>query len=291
MSLARIENRFLISREGSNYPPHHSGDHLEETFVKFWQINGSGKRKLIPVHWTAVYNHRIREGLGEGTPNSKVRRELQSYLDSLPKNDSYFIVCTHDDAPAENLPPDTQIFSAGGNSSKIDVTIPLTCSSHKEISDPIRTIPISFVGSITHDIRQKLLMFVNQKPGVFLQVFEWQENISPERSQNFKNVTQNSMFTLCPRGYGATSYRLYESIQLGSIPVYVSDKHLLPWSDEIDWNDFCVIIKPHQIEEIFDMTLGMQNKRFKEMQSNLIGMWEKHFSIEASCMHIAKRIK
>lgn len=291
MSTTIINEEFLLPREGSNYPPHHVGDHLEEYFVKYWLKEGAGKRKFIPVHWTAVYNHKIKDGLGLGSPNALLRQSLQKYLDSLPKNDKYFIVCTHDDAPLERLPPDTQIFAAGGNAKKIDVPIPLACGPHFEIHDPVRTIPLSFVGSVTHPIRQKLLMEVNGKSGVLLQAFEWQENISSERSQNFKQITLNSMFSLCPRGYGATSYRLYEAIQLGAIPVYVSDKHLLPWSDEIDWSSFCLILKPDQISKIFELTLGMGNKKMREMQTNLVGIWDKHFSIEASCRHIAKRIK
>jgi hypothetical protein len=291
MNTTEIRQEFLISRDGFNYPPHHAGDHLEEAFVKFWQKNGSGNRLLIPVHWTAVYNYKVKEGLGSGTPNHSLRQKLQSYLDSLPKDGLYFIVCTHDDAPSERLPPNTQVFAAGGNSERIDVAIPLTCGAHSNILDPIRTIPMSFVGSVTHMLRQHLLMSVNGKPGLLIQVDEWQENVSQQKSENFKQITQNSMFSLCPRGYGATSYRLYEAIQLGAVPVYVSDKHLLPWNDELDWESFCVIVKPHEIQRVLDMTFGMGNKKFRKMQQNLDTLWEEYFSIEATCRHISKRIK
>lgn len=291
MTVTEPKQEFLLPRGGFNYPPHHSGDHLEEAFVKFWLKEGTGDRKLIPIHWTAVYNHRVKEGLDPGSPNHILRQELKTYLRSLPREGKYFVVCTHDDAPSEELPPNTQVFAAGGNANKIDVPIPLTCGPHLEVLDPVRTIPMSFVGSVTHPIRQTLLMSVNGKPGVYLQVSEWQENISSEKSQTFKQITQNSMFSLCPRGYGATSYRLYEAMQLGSVPVYVSDKHLLPWNDELDWNSFCVILKPEQISDIFELTFGIGNKKLREMQTNLDEIWKKHFSIEASCKHILKRIK
>lgn len=286
-----ICQEFLMERVGPNYPPHHTGPHLEEAFVKYWQVHGRGDRLLIPVHWTAVYNYRVKEGLGPGSPNHSLRQKLKNYLCSLPREGKYFVVCTHDDAPSEELPPDTQVFAAGGNAERIDVPIPLTCGPHTEILDPIRSIPMSFVGSVTHKIRQNLLIEVHNKSGVLIQASEWQENVTPERSQNFKQITQNSMFSLCPRGYGATSYRLYESMQLGAVPVYVSDKHLLPWSDEIDWSEFCVIVKPHQIPNIFEMTFGIGNKKLREMQIKLEGIWGKHFSVEASCRHIASRVK
>jgi len=290
MNTTEIRQEFLIEREGSNYPPHHVGDHLEEAFVKFWQKNGTGNRKLIPVHWTAVYNHRLKEGLGPGSPNQKLRQKLQIYLDSLPKNDQYFIVCTHDDAPSERLPLNTLVFAAGGNSSKIDVEIPLTCGPHENSGDFLRTVPISFVGSMTHPIRQIMGQSVQGMHGVFLNFTEWKPDVTTERVDLFRQITQRSIFSLCPRGYGATSYRLYESMQLGAIPVYVSDKHLLPWSDELDWSQFCVLIKPNDIQNILQLTLGLSASKVRKMQENLEGVWENYFSIHATCRMIAARV-
>jgi len=286
-----LAREFLIERVDPCYPPHHTGDHLEEAFVKFWQDEGNNARKLIPVHWTAVYNHKVKEGLGPGTPNWSLRNDLKRYLNSLDKNDKYFVVTTHDDAPAEDLPPNTVVFAAGGNAKKIDVAIPLTCGPHNITEDPLRTIPCSFVGSMTHPIRHTLLSRVHNKPGMLVQAFEWQEKVSDQKADLFKQITQRSIFSLCPRGYGASSYRLYEAIQLGSIPVYVSDKHLLPWNDEIKWQDFCVIVHPADIDNIADLTLGLSNSRVKEMQKKLENIWINHFSIEATCKHILKRTK
>lgn len=291
MKTSEIDRKFLIERVDPCYPPHHTGEHLEETFIKFWQHEGNNARKLIPVHWTAVYNHRVKEGLEPGTPNWLLRNDLKRYLNSLDKNEKYFVVSTHDDAPAEDLPPNTLVFAAGGNAKKIDIPIPLTCGPHNIAEDPLRTIPCSFVGSMTHPIRQSLLSEVHNKPGVLIQAFDWQEKVSDQKADLFKQITQRSIFSLCPRGYGATSYRLYESIQLGSIPVYVSDKHLLPWSDELDWRGFCVIVNPHDIKKVLESTLGLTDSRVKEMQKNLKDIWNNHFSIEATCKHILKRVK
>lgn len=281
---------FLFEREGPVYPPHHEGDHLEEAFIKFWRSKGKGKRKLIPIHWTSVYNHRAREGLTPGTPNQELRNRLRYYLHSLDPKDSYFVVCTHDDAPAEDLPPDTLVFSAGGNSKKINIPIPLTCGPHDGPGDHLRTIPISFVGSFTHPLRNFMGKTLQGKPGVFLNGAEWEPEVTKDRVELFKQVTKRSIFSLCPRGYGATSYRLYESMQLGSIPVYISDKHLLPWSDEIDWEEFCVIVSPKDIHNILEMTLGLPASKVKRMQESLSRMWKDYFSIEATCNHISKRV-
>lgn len=284
--MTKKSNEFLLDRQDPCYPPHHTGDHLEEAFIKYWEAEGKGPRKLIPIHWTAVYNYRIKEGLGPGTPNGQLRDQLQSYLQELNPYDKYFIVCTHDDAPTECLPPDTLVFSAGGNSSQIDIPIPLTCGPHEGPGDYLRTIPISFIGSLTHPIRYAIDHALRGKPGVFLSSTEWTPEVSEDRVDLFKQVTQRSIFSLCPRGYGATSYRLYEAMQLGAIPVYVSDKHLLPWSDQIDWSKFCVIVKPNDVQNILQMTLAIPASKVRKMQDTLMSVWGKHFSIDATCKHI-----
>jgi hypothetical protein len=279
-NLVNKDSRFLVNRLDC-YPPHHRGDHLEEHFIKFWEAEGHSSRKLIPVHWTAVYN----------AHNRTLREELKLYLKSLDPNDRYFVVCTHDDAPVEDLPPDTIVFGAGGNSERINIPIPLTCSAHGDPGDFIRTIPMSFVGSMTHPIRQSMESILLGNPDVFLSTSQWSVEVPSDRVDLFKRVTQRSIFSLCPRGYGATSYRLYESMQLGAIPVYVSDKHLLPWSDELDWSQFSILVKPHEIDNIVQMALGESASKVRKMQDKLYSTWVDYFSIESTCKHIARRAK
>ncbi len=287
--LATSNDSFLIERDGSPYPPHHFGEHLEEYSIHFFKDKES-KRKLIPVHWTAVYNYRAKEGLGIGTPNGKLREQLQIYLDSLDRNESYFIVCTHDDAPNENLPPNTLVFGAGGNSNKIDVPIPLTCAKHQNITDRMKVIPVSFVGSVTHNIRFSLLNELNGKQGVFINASHWSSDVSNEKIDLFKTVTEQSIFSLCPRGYGSTSYRLYEAMQLGAIPVYVSDSHMLPWNDEIDWNEFCIVKNDLSISLLHQELMSMSGTKIRKMQDRLSTVWDEYFSIEATCKQILKKV-
>jgi hypothetical protein len=80
-------------------------------------------------------------------------------------------------------------------------------------------------------------------------------------------------------------------MQLGAIPVYLSDNHLLPWSDEIDWNTFSVVIKPEEFQNIMKMTLGRSATDVRKMQEVLSNIWDKHFSISATSHHILKRVK
>ena len=60
--------------------------------------------------------------------------------------------------------------------------------------------------------------------------------------RRFVELMSRSVFALCPRGYGRTSYRMYEALQLGCIPVYIHDESWLPYADELDWREFAVLV-------------------------------------------------
>ena len=52
-----------------------------------------------------------------------------------------------------------------------------------------------------------------------------------EQFNSYKDLISESYFSLCPRGYGPTSFRLYESISLGTVPIYISDDFSYPLKD------------------------------------------------------------
>jgi len=201
-------------------------------------------------------------------------------------------VCQHDDAPREKLPPDTLIFSAGGNNKGTNVIpIPLICSPLLNTSNLIlknKDIFCSFIGSDTHRIRRKLHEKYNSK--YVFQQNSWNPTISDEKLNNFIDITTRSKFALCPRGYGASSFRLYETMQLGSIPVYVSDEHYLPWSDEIDWNSICILIKEHEIDNLDNILKNIDDITYENMLSNIKQIYNKYFTLEGVCNNIIKRI-
>jgi hypothetical protein len=260
------------------YPPYHSGLYLEDYFINEWEKSEvNSDRDFIAVSWTSYYN------------NGCNRDILQSYLNTLDKDKKYFVVCQHDDAPNEELPPDTLIFSAGGNFlNKNVIPIPLICSQIPAIQKNKKDIFCSFVGSNTHRIRQKI--YEKYKNIFYFDQSNWQPSISNEKLNNFLNITTRSKFSLAPRGYGPTSFRLYEIFQLNSVPVYVSDRHYLPWSDEIDWKDICVLISENQINDIENILNNISEEKYNCMLENINKFYSKYFTLEGVYANIIKRI-
>lgn len=266
------------------YPPYHVGRYLEEYFFDWFQNNPvDTDRKYIDIFWTNLY---CNAATGN-RPNVNIQQELNQ----LDPNGKYFTVCQHDDGPMENLPEDTIIFSAGGNRTNGNIVpIPLICSSFGTMINESKEFLCSFVGSMTHPIRNMMCQRWATDPDFIVATQNWMQVVPQKNLAIFKSLTAKSKFTLCPRGYGKTSFRLYEAIQLGSVPVYVSDEHYLPWSDELDWNEYCVLIHPNQIDQLKDILLNYSDERINRMVRNAQSLYAEYFSLPGVCTQIAGRL-
>jgi hypothetical protein len=118
----------------------------------------------------------------------------------------------------------------------------------------------------------------------------WTPSVSENDFNNFINITSRSIFCLAPRGYGRSSFRLYEAIQLGTIPVFIYDDKWLPFEDEIDWNEFSVLIDVNNIQNIDSILSSYTSERVKQIQDNLYNYWMNNFTMESICQKIINRI-
>jgi len=271
------------------YPPYHRGEYLEEYFYKRWnEENIKIDRQYIDIFWT----NNFCNSMFAGQKYQNLQQELDNELES---NGKYFTVCQFDDGPFENFPEDTIIFSAGGNREGDNIVpIPLICSSiPKElIHNKEKTIFASFVGSRnTHPIRMDMCNHLSGKNEYKIIASNWSTTIHMDDFKKFVEVTCSSKFAFAPRGYGKQSFRLYEILQLGAVPVYVSDVHYLPWMEEIDWNDFCVPINEDEIEEIDDILKSISDTEYEKLLENGRIIYQEYFSLEGMFKNIIKRLK
>lgn len=239
------------------------------------------QRIYIPVKWTA---YQIDANYGNDPRKiSKLKNYCRTIGDFVANKSvtKYFTVVQYDDgilAPIGNC----RVFAAGGVGTD---PIPLTTERHK-VSGFKKEILCSFLGSVgTHPIRKQMVEVLKDKDLFMVaDVYTKKEN-----TMRFVEITEKSCFTLCPRGYGKTSFRLYEAMQLGSVPVYISDIHWLPYTKFVDWKKFCLVIKPEEIKDL-PKRLGslVSSGEHRVMAAEAKRVYEEYFSFESMFKWILK---
>jgi len=88
----------------------------------------------------------------------------------------------------------------------------------------------------------------------------------------------SSDYTLCVRGAGNFSYRFYEVLSAGRIPVFVNTKCVLPFEDEINWKKHCVWIELEDLTNASAILRSFHEKinpqEFIEIQKANRKLWE-----------------
>lgn len=88
---------------------------------------------------------------------------------------------------------------------------------------------------------------------------------SSEISKVFFSNMLGTDYTLCVRGFGNWSYRFYETLACGRMPVFVDTDCALPLETKIDWRRYCVWVDkselPHIGEKILDFHTDQSLKR------------------------------
>ena len=75
-------------------------------------------------------------------------------------------------------------------------------------------------------------------------------------------------FVLCPRGTGTSSFRLYETLMMGSIPIITGMKDY-PFDDEYDWDSFSFRIDSiKDLQYLVDNAQKLSDKDIEEMKQN-----------------------
>lgn len=265
------------------YPNYHKGEYFEEFFFRKFtnefdnmSVNGI---KYIPIYWTNCYTNKVF---------AKKEYEIQKELDRLDKNERYFTVSQHDDCVYEILPPNTIVFSMGGNKTGSNIIpLPLICSPI-QYTKKDKDIKISFVGSLTHHIREILYKHYSKNDNFKFVVKGWELLTDEENINNFIDITSRSEFTLCPRGYGKSSFRLYESMQMNSVPIYVYDECWLPWEDQVDWDRLILKVPIEDIPNIEYNVKNIEQSSFIDYKKEI---YDQFFSFDGVYKNIIKMLK
>lgn len=255
----------------------------------------------LPVLW---WNNAAKEQRNRGYGPVTAIDAVQAFVDSLPPG-NYFTVSRGADGIYESVSDNVVVFSAGGVG---DVPIPHLCEIKPGVPGP-KNILASFLGNLECGgpaagaprgtsswdpngagarVRRAMWnVFAGQDDCLMVNQFigKWEGNIPAQYTQ-FREAAQQSWFGLAPRGYGRTSYRLYEMFYLGAIPVYIYDEPWLPYLDRIDWREIAVLCHVSELPGLPDRLRAIPVEKRTQMLVRAQSLLKDFFTPDGVCRQI-----
>jgi len=277
----------IIRTPPSLQPPPHKyqgfqGPWIEDFFYKYW-IKNSIKSHFtyLPIFWTDFFLH---SQVHKYSPREfeKIYQQIKHILQEVILPDNLYFTILEYDHPIwdwHQFPKNVLVFSAGGSG---DVPIPLLKGS-PQFQCPPKEILISFMGRLdgasnTGNLRQ--------------QMYEKLKDIAYfGQGANWRSVMEKSTFTLCPRGLGRTSFRLYEAISVGSIPIYIwDDIEWLPYKDVLDWSEIAISVNIKDIDKLPELIYAHSQEDISKKQQRMAELYSEFFTLEAVCHNIIRML-
>jgi hypothetical protein len=187
-----------------------------------------------------------------------------------------------------DLPTNLILFRTSALKSQLKVNeriLPVFVPDHSSINNILNTTNIKrSVGFCGHSegIRSRILNKINNIIGsdncnfIIRSTFyhnTGQVNINTRR-EYCANIADN-LYTLCIRGAGNFSYRFYEALCMGRIPILINTETALPLEKIIDWSKYIIKINESELEQLPTL--------ISECKINPVDvrrLWEEYFSPE-----------
>lgn len=151
----------------------------------------------------------------------------------------------------------------------------------------------SFLGRESHKMRGQLFRHDFRRSDVLIENtsdFNYFKPCQPDReafTNRYLDTCLKSRFVLCPRGQGTSSIRLFEIMQMGLVPVIISDQWIPPVGP--DWESFSIRVKENQIHQLPDI-LARYEDRWREMGDLARKNWEEWFQLEDEFDYLVDRL-
>ena len=99
--------------------------------------------------------------------------------------------------------------------------------------------------------------------------------------RDFAEAMSNSSFTLCPRGAGPSTFRLFETMKAGRVPVILSDEWVAPEGPA--WPSFSITVPERDVNRVPEILEAHEHAALA-MGRTAREQWDLWFS-ESACFH------
>jgi len=133
----------------------------------------------------------------------------------------------------------------------------------------------SFMGSLSSGVRKKIVKLTH--PRGYLDDCKGESfgNHPVSSKMQYANLLSDSKFVLCPRGFGPSSIRLFETMQAGRVPVIISDEWVSPHG--LPWSEFAVFIPESRVDDI-PQILEEEEAKWEVKSKLARRVWEENFA-------------
>lgn len=104
----------------------------------------------------------------------------------------------------------------------------------------------------------------------------------PHYNLDYYENMRDSDYVVCVRGDGNFSYRLYEALCCGRIPVFINTDCVLPYDFAVDWKRYCVWVEADEVDQIeakiLDFHQRLSPEAFVQLQQDCRTFWEEYLS-------------
>jgi hypothetical protein len=101
-----------------------------------------------------------------------------------------------------------------------------------------------------------------------------------------RDLIRRSKIVMCPRGFGVNSMRFFETVAEGRIPFLVSDRAILPFADEIDYDRLLPRLDEARASRadvaVADYLAGATEEEIRETAREWRRVWKRFFSPEGT---------
>lgn len=106
-----------------------------------------------------------------------------------------------------------------------------------------------------------------------------------ESNRAFRQNVFGHPYNLCASGFGNYSYRLYEVMSAGRIPVFINTDCYLPFEEFIDWKKYIVWVERNDIpfigRKLKAFHQEMRGELFIQRQQQIKQLWKDYLSPES----------
>ncbi|HAA32626.1 MAG TPA: exostosin [Cyanobacteria bacterium UBA8553] len=113
------------------------------------------------------------------------------------------------------------------------------------------------------------------------------------RMEFVQNMVESD-YMFCCRGSGNYSFRFYEALSCGRIPVFIDTDCVLPYDFEIDWKKYCVWLDESELpliaEKIAEFHENLSPQEFVDLQHECRRVWEQRIAPEGFFANLHRHI-